>query len=120
MTEHCGVFRTREVMEAGLEKLKHIRSQAERFRLDDKSRAWNSELVEALELLSLMRVGEIILTSALNRQESRGSHYREDFPDRDDTQFLKHTIASYTPDQGVVLDEMPVVVNQFEPMERKY
>ncbi len=120
MTDHCGVFRTREVMEAGLEKLKQIRSQAERFRLDDKSRAWNSELVEALELRSLMRVGEIILTSALNRQESRGSHYREDFPDRDDTQFLKHTIASYNPDQGVVLDEMPVVVNQFEPMERKY
>jgi succinate dehydrogenase / fumarate reductase, flavoprotein subunit len=120
MTEHCGVFRTREVMEAGLEKLKHIRSQAERVRLDDQSRAWNSELVEALELRSLMRVGEIILTSALNRQESRGSHYREDFPDRDDTQFLKHTLASYNPDQGVVLDEMPVVVNQFQPMERKY
>jgi succinate dehydrogenase / fumarate reductase, flavoprotein subunit len=120
MTEHCGVFRTREVMETGLEKLKQIRSQAQRFRLDDKSRAWNSELVEALELQSLMRVGEIILTSALNRQESRGSHYREDFPDRDDTHFLKHTIASYNPDQGVILDDMPVVVNQFQPMERKY
>jgi succinate dehydrogenase / fumarate reductase, flavoprotein subunit len=120
MTEHCGVFRTQAVMEAGLEKLREIRSQADRLYLDDKSRAWNRELVEALELKSLMRVGEIILTSALNRQESRGSHYREDFPDRDDKTFLKHTIASYNSEHGVVLDYMPVVINQFEPMERKY
>jgi succinate dehydrogenase / fumarate reductase, flavoprotein subunit len=120
MTEHCGVFRTQAVMEAGLRKLKEIRSQAERMRLDDKTRAWNSELVEALELRSLMRVGELILTSALHRQESRGSHCRDDFPDRDDTQFLKHTLATYNPDHGVILDYMPVVVNQFKPMERKY
>ncbi len=120
MTEHCGVFRTQAVMEAGLQKLKEIRSQAERMRLDDQTRAWNSELVEALELRSLMRVGEIILTSALHRQESRGSHCRDDFPDRDDTQFLKHTLATYTPHRGVVLDYMSVVVNQFQPMERKY
>ena len=120
MTEHCGVFRNETTMETGLVKLKEIRSKAGRLCLDDKSRAWNSELVEALELRSLMRVGEIILTSALNRQESRGSHYREDFPDRNDQQFLKHTLASYNPDTGVVLDYMPVTVNQFEPMERKY
>ncbi len=120
MTEHCGVFRTQSVMETGLQKLSEIRSQAERMRLDDQSRGWNSELVEALELRSLMRVGEIILTSALNRQESRGSHCREDFPARDDARFLKHTLATYDSDRGVLLDYMPVVINQFEPMERKY
>ena len=120
MTEHCGIFRTQEIMEAGLVKLKEIRAQAERVKLDDRSRTWNSELVEALELRSLMRVGEIILTSALNRRESRGSHFREDCPDRDDVKFLQHTIASYSPEAGVTIDYMPVVVNQFEPKERKY
>jgi succinate dehydrogenase / fumarate reductase flavoprotein subunit len=120
MTEHCGIFRTQEIMEAGLIKLKEIQIQAERVKLDDRSRTWNSELVEALELRSLMRVGEIILTSALNRRESRGSHFREDCPDRDDVKFLQHTIASYNPEAGVTIDYMPVVVNQFEPKERKY
>ena len=120
MTEHCGIFRSQEIMEAGLVKLKEIRAQAERVKLDDRSRAWNSELVEALELRSLMRVGEIILTSALHRRESRGSHFREDCPDRDDEKFLQHTIASYSPEAGVTIDYMPVVVNQFEPKERRY
>ena len=120
MTEHCGIFRTQEIMEAGLVKLKEIQIQAECVKLDDRSRTWNSELVEALELRSLMRVGEIILTSALNRRESRGSHFREDCPDRDDAKFLQHTIASYSSAAGVTIDYMPVVVNQFEPKERKY
>ena len=120
MTEHCGIFRTQEIMEAGLVKLKEIQIQAEQVKLDDRSRTWNSELVEALELRSLMRVGEIILTSALNRRESRGSHFREDCPDRDDAKFLQHTIASYSSAAGVTINYMPVVVNQFEPKERKY
>ncbi len=120
MTEHCGIFRTQEIMEAGLVKLKEILAQAERVKLDDRSRTWNSELVEALELRSLMRVGEIILTSALNRRESRGSHFREDCPDRDDVNFLQHTLASYDLEAGVTIDYMPVFVNQFEPKERKY
>jgi succinate dehydrogenase / fumarate reductase, flavoprotein subunit len=120
MTEHCGIFRTQEIMETGLAKLQEIQRQAEQIKLDDRSRTWNSELVEALELRSLLRVGELILTSALNRRESRGSHYREDCPDRDDTQYLQHTLASYHPDSGIQIKYMPVVVNQFEPKERKY
>jgi succinate dehydrogenase / fumarate reductase, flavoprotein subunit len=120
MTEHCGIFRTQDIMEIGLAKLKEIRQQAHHIKLDDRSRSWNSELVEALELRSLLRVGELILTSALNRRESRGSHYREDCPDRDDNQYLQHTLASYHPDSGVQIQYMPVVVNQFEPTERKY
>lgn len=120
MTEHCGIFRTQEVMETGLAKLQEIQQQAKQVKLDDRSRSWNSELVEALELQSLLRVGEIILASALNRRESRGSHFREDYPDRDDTHYLHHTLASYDPERGVRIDTMPVVVNQFEPKERKY
>jgi succinate dehydrogenase / fumarate reductase, flavoprotein subunit len=119
MTEHCGVFRTAEVMQTGLVKLKEIQQRYSQVRLDDKSKTWNTELTEALELRSLMIVGETILTSALNRQESRGSHFREDYPQRDDTRFLQHTLAYYSP-SGIDLQYMPVVVNLFEPQERKY
>jgi succinate dehydrogenase / fumarate reductase, flavoprotein subunit len=119
MTEHCGVFRTQEVMQAGLAKLKQIQHQATQIYLDDKGTCWNTELIEALELRSLMVVGEVILTAAINRQESRGSHCREDFPHRDDERFLQHTLASYA-NAEVQLSYMPVVIDQFTPQERKY
>ena len=119
MTEYCGVFRSQEVMEAGLLKLQEIKAKYEQIYLDDKHPAWNTELIEALELRSILVVGEMILTSALNRQESRGSHAREDFRDRDDERFLQHTLAYYSP-AGIELNYMPVVINRFEPKERKY
>ena len=119
MTEYCGVFRSQEVMEAGLLKLQEIKAKYEQIYLDDKHPAWNTELIEALELRSIMVVGEMILTSALNRQESRGSHAREDFRDRDDERFLQHTLAYYSP-AGIELNYMLVVINRFEPKERKY
>lgn len=120
MTDYCGVFRTAALMQEGLEKLQTIKQQAEQIYLDDKDKLWNSELVEALELQSLLAVGEMILSSALNRQESRGAHCREDYVDRDDTQFLKHTLAYYSPAAGVELRSMPVTITRFEPQERKY
>ncbi len=119
MTEHCGVFRTESVMAEGLEKLRTIRQQAEQVYLDDQGTVWNSELVEALELQSLLTVGEIILTGALNRQESRGSHSREDYGDRDDGNFLKHTMAYYSP-AGIEIRYRPVTITLFQPQERKY
>lgn len=119
MTEHCGVFRTEELMKQGLAQLQTLRQQAQQIYLDDKGSLFNTELTEALELQNLLTVGEIILTGALNRQESRGAHSREDFPDRDDANFLKHTLAYYSP-AGIELRYMPVVINLFEPQERKY
>ncbi len=119
MTEHCGVFRTASVMAEGLEKLRTIRQQAEQVYLDDHGTVWNSELVEALELQSLLIVGEMILTGALNRQESRGSHCREDYGDRDDSNFLKHTMAYYSP-AGIDIRYRPVAITLFQPQERKY
>lgn len=120
MTDYCGVFRTEALMQEGLEKLQGIKQQAEHIYLDDKDKLWNSELVEALELQSLLAVGEVILSSALNRQESRGAHCREDFVDRDDANFLKHTLAYYSLAAGVELRSMPVAITRFEPQERKY
>ena len=119
MTEHCGVFRTEEVMQAGLVKLRELQQKYTQVRLDDHGTAWNTELVEALELRSLFVVGEMILFSAINRKESRGSHFREDYTDRNDSAFLKHTLAYYSA-AGIDINYLPVVINQFEPKERKY
>ncbi|MDB9511350.1 succinate dehydrogenase/fumarate reductase flavoprotein subunit [Kamptonema animale CS-326] len=119
MTAHCGVFRTQEVMQDGLSKLSELQGQYQDIYLDDKGKLWNTEIVEALELQSLMIVGQLILTSALNRQESRGAHSREDFPQRDDGSFLKHTMAYYSP-AGIDLSYRPVAITMFEPQERKY
>ncbi len=119
MTDYCGVFRTEDLMQEGLSKLQQIRQQAERIYLDDKGKLWNTEMTEALELQSLLAVGEVILTSALNRRESRGAHCREDYPERDDTNFLKHTLAYYSP-AGIDIQEMSVAITMFQPQERKY
>jgi succinate dehydrogenase / fumarate reductase, flavoprotein subunit len=119
MTEHCGVFRTEEMMKEGLTRIQELKQQYSQIYLDDKNSCWNTELIEALELQSLMMVGEIILASAFNRKESRGAHSREDYSARDDGNFLKHTLAYYS-SAGIDINYMPVVINRFEPQERKY
>jgi succinate dehydrogenase / fumarate reductase flavoprotein subunit len=119
MSQYCGVFRTEELMSEGLQKMQEIQHQFTQIYLDDKGRCWNTEIVEALELRSLMVVGEMIMASALNRQESRGAHFREDYPQRDDTNFLKHTMAYYSP-AGIDIQYHPVAIIMFEPQERKY
>lgn len=119
MTQHCGVFRTEATMREGIKQIGELKRKYEQIYLDDRGDCWNTELIEAWELQSLMVVGEIILTSALNRQESRGAHSREDFPQRDDQNFLQHTLAYYSP-SGIDIDYMPVVIQDFAPVERKY
>lgn len=119
MTQHCGVFRSEATMREGIKQIGELKRQYEQIYLDDTGDCWNTELIEAWELQSLMVVGEIILTSALNRQESRGAHSREDFPQRDDQNFLQHTLAYYSP-SGIDIDYMRVVIQDFTPVERKY
>ncbi|MFO5492392.1 MAG: succinate dehydrogenase/fumarate reductase flavoprotein subunit [Cuspidothrix sp.] len=119
MTEYCGVFRTEELMRQGLDQITQLEQQYSQIYLDDKGTHWNTELVEALELQSLMVVGQTILASALNRQESRGAHFREDFSQRDDTNFLQHTMAYYSP-TGIDIQYRPVTITMFAPQERKY
>ncbi|MDP9351284.1 MAG: succinate dehydrogenase/fumarate reductase flavoprotein subunit, partial [Chloroflexota bacterium] len=80
---------------------------------------YNSELLETLELGYLLDLSETVVEGALARQESRGGHYREDFPQRDDVQFLQHTLVYHTPD-GLQVRYKPVKVTRFEPKERKY
>jgi succinate dehydrogenase / fumarate reductase flavoprotein subunit len=119
MTEYCGVFRTEELMRQGWEKLQQLQQQYTEIYLDDKGSCWNTEILEALELENLIVVGQMILSSALNRQESRGAHFREDYPERDDVNFLKHTMAYYSP-AGIDIQYRPVTITMFQPQERKY
>jgi len=99
--------------------VRSLQQQYGQIRLDDKGKLWNTEILEALELRSIMTVGEMIITSALWRQESRGAHSREDYPERDDANFLKHTL-SYNSPAGVDVRDRPVTITRFQPQERKY
>ncbi len=120
MTKHCGVYRTESVLQEGIQKWQLIRQRYDQhLRLDDQSKVWNTELIEALELDNLMTVGSLILASALQRRESRGSHAREDYPQRDDQQFLQHTLATFR-EGSPQISYRPVVITRFVPQERKY
>jgi succinate dehydrogenase / fumarate reductase flavoprotein subunit len=119
MTEHCGVFRSEATMLEGLARLEQLKAQYSQLYLDDRDRCWNTELIEAIELQNLLIVGEMILSSALSRKESRGAHSREDYPQRDDVNYLQHTLSYYSP-SGINIAYMPVIINLFEPKERKY
>jgi len=119
MSQYCGVFRDQDSMEKGLEITQDLQQDYGTIYLDDQGSLWNTEIIEALELKNLMVVGRMILTSALNRKESRGAHSREDYPQRDDPNFLKHSLAFYSA-AGIDIQYRPVTLTQFEPQERKY
>ncbi|HET8760908.1 MAG TPA: FAD-binding protein, partial [Nitrospiria bacterium] len=119
MSEDVGVFRTREKLESAREALRAIRPRVESVMIQDKSRVFNTELISALELGSLMDLAETIVVGAIARQESRGAHARRDFPTRDDANWLKHTMAYYTP-SGPRLDYLPVTITKYPPKERTY
>ena len=110
MQTHAGVFRTGNIMEDGRMKLSEIwQTFCTDLKISDRSMIWNSDLVEAIELDNLLRQSNVTLSSAENRKESRGGHAREDFPERDDDNWMKHT-ASWLSDDGseVTLDYRPV------------
>ncbi len=119
MSEFCGVFRSQDLMQQGLDELAAIAQQVQQVRLDDRGSLWNTELIEAMELENLLIVAETILHSAFNRQESRGAHFREDYPSRNDENFLHHSLA-YHSAAGVDIVPMSVNLSLFEPQERKY
>ncbi len=93
MQMHCGVFRTAEHLQEGINKIKEIAASYQDIHLSDTSLIWNSDLVEALELENLIQQSLVTIESALNRTESRGAHARDDYPERNDVNWLTHTIA---------------------------
>lgn len=120
MMEDCGVFRTDEGLRKMISKLKELKERFKNIAVQDKSRVFNTDLVEALELDNLLLNAEATVYGAYARHESRGAHTREDFPKRDDQNWMKHTFAFRKSDQDPELKFKPVVVTRFQPMERKY
>lgn len=119
MTETCSVFRNDGAMQKGLDKIRALRQEYQSVSIDNKGQKFNTDLLEALELESLLGLAEVILVSAINRKESRGAHFREDYPERDDKNWLKHTLAVMTP-RGPEVSYKPVKITRFEPRARKF
>jgi succinate dehydrogenase / fumarate reductase flavoprotein subunit len=119
MMDNVGVFRIEEQMRAAVDKVHLLQERYRRVSLQDKGTRFNTELLEAIELGYLLDLAEVTAESALARQESRGAHSREDYPERDDEHWLKHTLA-YRTGEGVTLKYKPVSVTRFEPKPRTY
>ncbi len=107
MQTHCGVFRNEAHLSKGQEKMAHVVDTFQDIQVNDRSLIWNTDLAEALELENLLQQSTVTLASALNRQESRGAHAREDFPERDDEKWLKHSLA-WLKGKTVRLGDRPV------------
>jgi len=114
-----GVFRTAQGMQSAEQKIRELRQRYQKISVDDHGRKFNSDLLNAWELGCMLDVALTTAVSAEARQESRGAHAREDFPKRDDPNWMKHTLAWLEDDQ-VKLDYKPVAVTKYQPMERVY
>ena len=119
MEKGAGVFRTEESLKEAVEEVRALRERYRDIHLDDQDRAFNTELVAALELGNMLDVAETIVRSGLERRESRGSHTRRDHPDRDDERFLKHSLAFSEPD-GARIEYGDVSITRWPPAEREY
>lgn len=119
MDSNVGVFRTGPDLKAALDKIQEIKGQLPGVKVKDRGRIYNTDLLSALEVDNLLDLAEIIVAGALARTESRGAHSRRDFPKRDDVNWLKHTLAHYTP-KGPRLDYISVNITMWQPVERKY
>jgi succinate dehydrogenase / fumarate reductase flavoprotein subunit len=127
MQNNCAVFRTTDVLNEGVTKIHEIADKMADLSVTDRSMIWNTDLVEALELDNLLAQAVVTLHSAANRQESRGAHAQEDFPNRDDKEWMKHTVAWLDAENAVKIDYRPVhlytltnEVEVFPPKARVY
>ena len=124
MDANVMVFRTEQTIKTAVEKIGELRARYRNVSVQDKGKRFNTDLLEAIELGNLLDLAEVMAVSALARKESRGGHYREDYPNRDDVNFMRHTMAyREVGDDGVEsvrLDYKPVVQTRYQPMERKY
>ena len=123
MDANASVFRTEETLKQALTDIHRFKERYAHIRVHDKGKRFNSDLLEAIELGFLLEMAEVTVAGALNRKESRGGHAREDYPDRDDVNYKRHTMAYKKGTDllsDIELEYKPVVETRYEPMERKY
>ncbi|WP_243841828.1 succinate dehydrogenase flavoprotein subunit [Salinibacterium sp. ZJ77] len=126
MDRNAQVFRTDESLEKVTKTIHSLRERYKNISVQDKGQRYNTDLLEAIELGFLLDLAEVVVLSAKNRKESRGGHMRDDYPNRDDETYMKHTMAYLTGDpetpaeEHITLDWKPVVITNYQPMERKY
>jgi succinate dehydrogenase / fumarate reductase, flavoprotein subunit len=127
MDKNAQVFRTDESLAEVTGTIHRLRERFRNVAVQDKGKRFNTDLLEAVELGFLLDLAEVVVYSARNRKESRGGHQRDDFPKRDDENYMKHTMAYLTGDphsstagDHIKLDWKPVVITRYQPMERKY
>ncbi|WP_209323433.1 succinate dehydrogenase flavoprotein subunit [Brevibacterium renqingii] len=126
MDSNVQVFRTDESLREALNEIAKLRERYNNVGIQDRGKRYNLDLLEAVELGFLLELAEVISVAAIHRKESRGGHFREDFPDRDDENFMHHTMTYLDPEaetdgiKGMRLETKPVIVTRYQPMERKY
>lgn len=119
MTDNVSVFRTEETMSTALEDLRQLRADFQKVQIDDKGKQFNTDLLETWELGCLLELAEVTTVSALARKESRGAHAREDYPKRDDEEWLVHTLC-HKEGESYTLAYKPVTIGRYQPKERVY
>lgn len=124
MDANAMVYRTGATLKQAVEDIAALKERYKHVSIQDKGFRYNTDLLEAVELGNLLDLAEVLAVSALAREESRGGHYREDFPTRDDVKFMQHTMAyqevAADGSTSIRLDYKPVVTTRYQPMERKY
>jgi succinate dehydrogenase/fumarate reductase flavoprotein subunit len=119
MNSNVGIFRSEEGLKEALAKVHELKERYCRVPVQNKGKVYNTDLIQALELGFMLDLAEVMTLGALERRESRGAHARRDFPERDDKNFLKHTLACYTPG-GPRLEYAPVTITRWQPERRAY
>ena len=119
MDKHFWIFRTGDEMREGIKKIRELKERYKNVEIVDRKRGFNTDLVYAFEVGFMLDLAEVVAVAAYERKESRGAHYRLDYPERDDENWLKHSLAYYTP-QGPKLEYIPVKITKWQPVERKY
>ncbi len=119
MDRNLWIFRDETGLKEAVKKIRELKERYANVEINDKSRGFNTDLTSAIEIGYMLDLAEVVAVGALKRTESRGAHYRTDYPKRDDANWLKHSIARYTAD-GPVFDYIPVTITRWQPTERKY
>jgi succinate dehydrogenase / fumarate reductase flavoprotein subunit len=120
MMDRVGMFRTGEGMQSALQTVRELRERYKHIPLHDHGKIFNTEMINIWELGNLLEIAELVTLCAIARTESRGAHYREDYPKRDDVNWLKHTLSWVKPSGEVELNYKPVVITKYQPKERVY